>query len=99
MAPIDTAKVTDRRKLRFKSPEDALRDAEALVAADFAGTLRSTGNWTLGQTLGHLASWINYSFDGFPIRKPPFFIRWILKGRKSQFVQGEMRQGVKIPGV
>src|SRR5262249_119320 len=56
------------------------------------------GNWTLGQTLGHLAAWVEYGYTGAPL-KPPFFIRWILRLRKRQFLYGPMRAGMKIPRV
>lgn len=96
---IDTAKVSDRRALRFESLDDVRRDVEALVAAERAGALRSSGNWTLGQCLGHLAAWIHYSYDGFPLKRPPWFIRWILKARKHSMLNVGLPQGVKIPGV
>lgn len=97
--PVDTNKVKDRRTLRFNSPGDVLRDVEQLAAAERAGTLRRSGNWTLGQNLNHLTAWINYAFDGFPLKAPPFFIRWLLKLRKSKFLNESMPQGIKIPGV
>ena len=43
---IDTSKVQDRRKLRFHSIDDLLADVDRIVAAEKAGTLRRTGNWT-----------------------------------------------------
>jgi hypothetical protein len=41
---------------------------------------------------------VEYSYTGTPM-KVPFFIRWILKGRKQQFLREPMRAGAKIPGV
>ena len=43
---------------------------EQLAAAEREGRLRSVGNWTLGQTLGHLAAWADYSYDGVPLKVP-----------------------------
>lgn len=63
---IDTARVSDRRSLRFASPAEALADAQRIAASDRAGTLRRSGNWTAGQCLSHIAAWIDYPFDGFP---------------------------------
>jgi hypothetical protein len=45
-----------RRALHFDTLGDVLRDVDRIVAAERAGTLRRTGNWTVGQTLGHLAT-------------------------------------------
>lgn len=99
-ALVDTSKVSGRRELHFKSLDEALADARALVAPDSAGTLKHLGNWSLGQTLGHLAFWISTPFDGYPAQlNPPFFIRWILRLRKNAFVRGGMPAGVRIPRI
>jgi hypothetical protein len=42
--------------------------------------------------------WAEYSYTGSPL-KPPFFIKWILRLQKRKFLYGQMRAGVKIPGV
>jgi hypothetical protein len=96
--PRDTRKVAGRRSLRFDSIDEAMAEVDRLVEAEHAGRLGRLGNWRLGQTLGHLACWVEYSYDGTPM-KVPFFIRWILKGRKHKFLHEPMRAGVKIPGV
>src|SRR5262245_26063826 len=96
--PVDTGKVTGRRTLRFEMIDQALADAERLVEAERAGRLKRLGNWTLGQTLGHLAAWAEYGYTGFPL-KVPFFVRWILRLRKQKFLYGPMRSGVRIPRV
>ncbi len=95
---IDTAKVTDRRKLRFKTPAEMMADVDRVVAADRAGTLRRCGNWTTGQVLWHLAAWVDYSYDGNPLR-PPWFIKVILRFMKKRFLRGPLKAGVKIPKV
>ena len=95
---IDT-KTADRRKLTYTSLDDVLADVEKIVAADKAGKLRCTGNWTAGQAMGHVAAWMNYPYDGFPIGKPPFFIRWILKFLKGKYLREGMSAGVRIPKV
>jgi hypothetical protein len=84
--------------LRFESIDQVLADVDRLAAADRAGRLRRLGNWTLGQTLGHLAAWAEYAYTGAPL-PVPFFIKWILRLRKRKFLYGPMRPGVKIPGV
>ena len=94
--PVNTGAVAGRRILRFESIDQVLADVDRLVEAERAGRLRRLGNWTLGQTLGHLAGWAEYGYTGFPL-KVPFFIRWILRLRKQKFLYGPMRAGVKIP--
>jgi hypothetical protein len=95
---VDTARVANRRILRFESIDQLLADVDRLVEAERAGRLKRLGNWTLGQTLGHLATWAEYSYSGNPL-KPPFFIRWILRLRKKAFLYGPMRPGIRIPRV
>ena len=96
--PVDTGKVAGRRVLRFESIDQAMAEVDRLAEAERAGRLRRLGNWTLGQTLGHLAAWAEYGYTGSPL-KVPFFIRWFLRLRKRKFLYGPMRSGVRIPGV
>lgn len=98
-APVDTAKVHDRRKLRFNRIEDLLAEIDRIAAADKAGNLRRSGNWTAGQTFGHLASWITYGYEGYPFPPPPWFIRWILRLKVKQYLKDGMPAGVRIPKV
>jgi hypothetical protein len=84
--------------LRFESIDQALAEVERLAEVEQARRLRRLGNWTLGQTLGHLAAWAEYAYTGAPL-KVPFFIRWFLRLRKRKFLYGVMRSGVRIPGV
>jgi hypothetical protein len=96
--PADTAKVAGRRKLRFESIDEMMAEVDRLAEAERAGRLRRLGNWTLGQTLGHLAAWAEFAYTGVPL-KPPFFIRWILRLWKKRFLYGPMPAGMKIPRV
>lgn len=96
MPNVDTSKVTDRRSLRFNTIDDLLADIDVLVAADKAGKLRSIGNWTLGQAFGHLASWIEYSYSGYPF-KTPWLIRFILKFLVKGYIKNGMPAGRRIP--
>jgi hypothetical protein len=95
---VETGKVADRRTLRFESIDQVTAEVDRLVEAERAGRLRRLGNWTLGQTLGHLATWAEYSYTGAPL-KFPFFIKWILRLRKRKFLYGPVPAGVRIPGV
>src|SRR5437763_16830550 len=95
---VDTRKIAGRRVLHFDSIDQLLKEVDRLAAAERAGRLKRLGNWTLGQNLGHLATWTEYIYTGVPL-KPPFFIRWILRFQKKRFLVGPMPAGVKIPNV
>ncbi len=99
--PIDTKSVTDRRPLRFNSLADLRADLSTLEAAHRAGTLRTSGNWTPGQSLAHLANWISYPYDGYPqgLRKPPPLITFFLRFMKIKYLYGKLPVGVKIPNI
>ena len=97
---INTGKVKDRRKLRFENLSDAVRDAESLAEAERGGTLRSTGNWTLGQAIGHLAYWARAPFDGYPaMPKPNWLLRLMTPLLKPSFLNKRLPAGVQISGV
>lgn len=49
--------------------------------------------------MSHLANWIGYAYEGYPLRAPPFFIRWILRRRLPAMLRHGMPRGVRIPGV
>jgi len=95
---INTAKVANRRSLRFDTIDQMMAEVDRLVAAEQTGRLKQLGNWTLGQSLGHLAGWSEFGYTPAPLN-PPFFIRWILRFRKQKFLNSPMPAGVKIPGV
>jgi hypothetical protein len=95
---VDTRKAP-RRALRFESIP-RLRDELATVeAAHRAGTLRTTGNWTPGQVLGHLAAWASYPYDGYPMN-PPGWIRLLGRLTKRRFTRQTrpMPAGFRIHG-
>lgn len=97
---VDTAKVSDRRTLRFNSPAEAIADARALVAAENAGTLRRTGNWTLGEAFTHLAAFINFPYDGYPKNlQAPLLVKLILKIMKNRYMTKGLPAGRRIPGI
>ena len=88
---------TQRRKLRFDTIDDALADAQRLVDAERAGRLTSCGNWTLGQAIGHLATWANFAFDGYPDSvRAPLPVRMILRLMRSRILNHGMMPGVKV---
>jgi hypothetical protein len=97
---IDTKKVKDRRQLRFDSVDKAIRDAQSLADAERRGAFRSTGNWTLGQALGHVAFWARAPFDGYPLApRMPLVLRLIIPLMKGRFLNKGLPAGARIPGI
>lgn len=92
---VDTGKVKDRRNLEFETLEQALADARRCVQAENAGKLRRTGNWTTGQLLGHLAFWIDASFDGFEM-KTTFLMRLLGPFMKKIVLKRSSRAGFRL---
>lgn len=97
-AKLDTKQVAGRRKLRFESLEEGLAEVAKLREAEHAGTLRALGNWTLGQTLGHLAAWVEYWYVGFPMQRPPWAIRVVSRLMLGWFLRAPMEPGFRLPG-
>ena len=95
---MNTAKVTDRRTLRFESIDVLLADIDRIVEADKNGTLRRTGNWTAGQAFGHVAAWMDYAYEGYPA-KAPWFVKLYMRSKKKSFLRDGLPAGVSIPGV
>lgn len=92
-------KQVQRRKLRFESADDVLAEIDRIVAADEQGKLKTIGNWTPGQILGHLSSWIDYGYVGYPLSRPPWFVRMFLQRQLKRMLDGEMPPGVRIPRI
>lgn len=91
--------MSDYRKLRFESVEDCVAEVRRIVSASEVGHLVSSGRWTPGQNLAHVAAWIEYGYQGYPIDPPPFFIRWFLRLRLRSLLERGLSRGVRIPGV
>jgi hypothetical protein len=90
-------RTAERRALHFTSIDEILADVDRIIASERAGTLRCTGNWTVGQTFGHLAAWINFAYEGFPPgAHPPWLVRVIAKLLKNTILYKPMRPGMKI---
>lgn len=91
-------KTSEHRTLRFHSIDDALAEADRIAAADRAGSLRTSGNWTAGQVFGHIATWMEYPYDGYPSTvRPPWFVKLILRMMKTKFLRGPLPRGARIP--
>lgn len=96
---IDTSKVKHRRKLQFETIDDCVAELERLEEAARHGKLKTLGNWTAGQNLSHLAAWIEYGWDGYPMSKPPLHIRLVMRFMLGRILKNGMTAGVKIPGI
>jgi hypothetical protein len=99
-ASTETSAKAGRRTLRFATIDDALAEAERLAAADREGRLDRAGNWPLGQTLGHLATWANFAFDGYPDAvRAPLPIRLMLRLMRRTILNKGMMAGVRVGNV
>lgn len=85
------------RLLRFTSIDDVRREVRSLLDADRAGKLSTTGNWSLGKCLGHLATWIEYSYrpEGAPV-SPPWIVKFGARLLKSRLLNKAMPAGMKL---
>jgi hypothetical protein len=95
---IDTKRVP-RRRLRLETIGDAMEELDRIAQAERNGTLTAHGNWTPGQIMAHVAAWIEYGWGGYPIKPPPFFVRWIMRLMLKRYLRNGMPTGVTIPGV
>ncbi len=98
---IDTGKVQGRRQVVFADLDAVAADVEKLVAAEHAGKLKKLGNWSLGQACGHVSTWIDYAYDGYPkeLSSPPWFIRVLVKFKRNDFLNGKLPAGFRIPKI
>ena len=96
---IDTSKVKKRRELRIETIDACLAELERIADGDRQGQLKTLGNWTAGQNLSHLAAWIEYGWDGYPMNKPPLPIRLVMRFMLGRILKKGMAAGVKIPGI
>lgn len=104
MAIVNTGKLKvspdGLRELRFSDLDEVIAEADRIAAAEREGRLKQIGNWSAGQIFHHLATWVDYSYDGFPPQlNPPWIVRFIVKFQKNKFMKGPMPRGVKIPGI
>ena len=73
---MSTATKPERRTLTFASLDDAVRDAENLLAKGYD----RAGNWDLAQCCHHLAVLMAWPIDGFPpMSFPKRVAAWLLK--------------------
>lgn len=91
----DTKKVK-HRTLRFRTLADLEREVDRLVSLERSGRLVSTGNWSLGQTLGHLATWVDFYYTGFPMPKASLLMRLMAPLFKRRFLNSPMPRGIRV---
>lgn len=81
---MSTATKLERRKLTFASLDDAVRDAENLLAKGYD----KAGNWDLAQVCSHLAEWMRFPLEGFPrvplLLRPMFWLMRATVGKKMR---------------
>ncbi len=95
---VVNTRTAEHRTLHFDSIDDLLAEVDRIVAADRAGSLRRTGNWTTGQIFAHIAAWANYPYEGYPPgATPPWFVRIIARMMRKRFVTRPMSRGFRIP--
>lgn len=90
---VNTANVPGRRTLSFATLDEFLRDAETLAE----GGYRTLGNWSYGQILGHLASAMNNSIDGFEFQASWFLRTFIAPLLKNSALTKPLKPGLKLP--
>jgi len=89
-------KTSTRRSLRFDRIDQVLADIDSLAEAETNGTARCLGNWTFGQNLNHLATWVDYAYEGLPY-KIPFVIRCVARPLKKRILTKPMKPGMRLP--
>ncbi|MHC4102643.1 MAG: DUF1569 domain-containing protein [Planctomycetota bacterium] len=91
---VKTSKVTDRRELQFSSMPDILEDVAYLASGD---PPRTTGNWSGGQIVQHVAMLINLSIDGFPAPRLALPMRILGRLVRKRALVNSMSAGIRFP--
>ena len=65
-----------KRQLKFNNFDELMAEVNLLKDRGYV----SNGNWNLSQTCGHLAEWMRFPMDGFPVPPLPIkVIMWLMK--------------------
>lgn len=90
--PVNTARVSGRRKLTYSSFSDLLDDADHLASQP----VRTLGNWNYSQILQHLAASVEFATGGAPARVT-WWLRMSAPLLKQQFLTKSIPAGFKFP--
>lgn len=93
---VDTKRVKIR-EVRLGTLEQWLAEVERIAAADRDGRVRLLGNWTVGQVFGHMAYWLDASFDGYE-QRPPLVVRLLGPLMKKGMISKRPKPGFRLPG-
>lgn len=95
---VDTRKAR-RRRLSFADTASLRRELDLISASHRAGSLSTTGNWTPGEILDHLAKLWELSLDGFPPEaRVPWPMRLLGPVLKPMFTRGKTAPaGIRLP--
>ena len=86
---MTTPTLTRRQLKPFASFDHAVAEAEGLLA----GGYDRAGNWSLGQSCGHLANWLYYQLDGFP--PLPLWLRPVFFALRHTVATGMLRKVIR----
>ena len=75
-----------KRKPKFADFDAMMADVNELAAKGY----ERSGNWNLGQACSHVADWMRFPMDGFPV--PPLPIRMMFWVMKKTVVPGMKRK-------
>lgn len=87
-----TSQTPPRRKLRFNTLDDLVRDAKTMAG----NSPTSTGKWTAAQNIQHVALFIDASIDGFTFTVPAP-IRFVARLMRGRFLRKGFNPGIKPP--
>lgn len=87
------------RTLQFATIDEVLAEIDRIVAADKERKLVANGNWSPGEIMSHVAAWIEYGYQGYPMKRPPWIIRTLMRFMLKRVLRKGMPRGARIPGV
>lgn len=91
-SPVNTGRVSGRRKLHFVCCDDALAECERLLN----GGYRRLGNWSLGKMADHLAAAYQIGLEPVSFRVP-WVMRFVARNVFKKSALKQMRPGFKLP--
>ena len=81
----------EKRPLKLSNLDEILAEVNRLQSNGY----QSKGNWNLAQTCNHLADWMRFPMDGFPVPPAPIrFMMWIM----NITVGGRMKRNILANG-